>query len=230
MLIDIAKQGVKSAALFFWENIKFIVPGLALTAVLGVWMLFMIGKGPGSPVARAGGIGALIAVLTSPTMMAFFILTAGFPFAYFTFGRKRGFARVIAFLTADKKDAIAQFIVERFTGFVERKKPGMLGNAVQSQQDWLDMFNQFIADKEGLPKVLRKLIKHYSQKVGIAQAIGVSASQSGGKITTQQLSDSVAGQISDKIDAMGQLPSAWWFWGIAAGQVVFFFVMKYFVT
>jgi demethoxyubiquinone hydroxylase (CLK1/Coq7/Cat5 family) len=120
--------------------------------------------------------------------------------------------------------------VERFTGFVERKKPGMLGNAVQSQQDWLDMFNQFIADKEGLPKVLRKLIKHYSQKVGIAQAIGVSASQSGGKITTQQLSDSVAGQISDKIDAMGQLPSAWWFWGIAAGQIVFFFVMKYFVT
>jgi hypothetical protein len=229
MLLDAAKQGVKTAALFFWENIKFVVPGLVLTLVLAVWLLAHMQGGPGSPAARAGGIGAVLALLTNPPVLAFMVLVVAFPLAYFNFGRQRGFARAVQFLTANKKDAIAGFIVERFTGFVERKKPELLGNAVQSQQDWLAMFEQFIQDKEGLPKPLRKVIQHYVRKLDIAQAIGLSASQASGPITTQQLTDSVTSKLSGKIDAMGQLPSVRWFWGIVGVQIVYFGLVKSFL-
>jgi hypothetical protein len=226
MLLDAAKQGVKTAALFFWENIKFVVPGLLLTLVLAVWLLAHMQGGPGSPAARAGGAGAILALLTNPPVLAFVIFVVAFPLAYFNFGRQRGFACAVQFLTAERKDAMAGFIVERFTGFIERKKPQLLGNAVQSQQDWLALFEQFIHDKQGLPKPLRKVIQHYARKLDIAQAIGLSASQTHGPITTQQLTDSVTSKLSGQIDAMGQLPSVRWYWCIVLVQIVYFGLVK----
>jgi hypothetical protein len=218
MLIDIAKQSAKSAALFFWEHIKFALPGILLSLALAFWAMTSL-SGAGSPAARAGGAGAFLALLLNPKLLGCVILLIGFPIAYLIYARKRGVARVVQFVTAGRKDAMAGFVVERFTGFVEKTKPGMLGNAVQSQQEWLDTFDSFLASKEGMPKMLRKLIQHFSRKTGIAQAIGVSAAEAGGKITTQQLSDSVAQKISGKIDDFSQMPSAMWFLAIVAANI-----------
>jgi hypothetical protein len=214
-----AKQGVKGAALFFLEHVKFALPGVLLSLGLALWAFRSL-SGPGMTAAgHAGGAGALMAVLVNPKLLGFLILLIGFPIAHLIYARKRGVARVVQLITEGKKDAMASYVVERFTGFVEKTKPGMLGNAVQSQQDWLDTFDKFLASKEGMPKVLRKVIAHFSHKTGIAQAIGVAANEAGGKITTQQLSDIVAQKISGKIDEFSAPPPVTWFFVIVAANI-----------
>jgi hypothetical protein len=226
MLIDIAKQGAKAAGLFFWEHCKFALPGILLSIAMSIWAFSSL-SGAGSPAAaHTGGSGAILVLLTNPKFLGCMVLLIGFPMAYLIYARKRGVARVVQLVTADKKDAIASYVVERFTSFVEKTKPGMLGNAVQTQQDWLDMFDQFLASKEGLPKVLRKVIQHVARKADIAQAIGVSATQAGGKISTQQLCDTVANKISGKMDELASPPPLLWFAGLLVANVVACFVVR----
>jgi hypothetical protein len=219
MLVDMAKQGAKGAALFFLEHVKFALPGILLSLGLAFWAFGSL-SGPGMTAAgHAGGLGALIAVLVNPKLLGCLVLLIGFPIAYLIYARKRGVARVVQMVTEGKKDAMAGYVVQRFTGFVEKTKPGMLGNAVQSQQDWLDTFDKFMASKEGMPKIMRKVVAHFSHKTGIAQAIGVTASEAGGKITTQQLADTVAQKISGKIDEFSAPPPVMWFFVIVAANI-----------
>jgi hypothetical protein len=137
--------------------------GVVLNAVLlffdrhAVWAYFSL-SGPSMPVARAGGIGAVIAlavilfysVIENPVFFGIVLaFCVGFPLAHFLAGKKLAVSTALAFALRNEQAVLAGYLVERMLMAAER------------HPQW----QQWIAEG-GLPNALDRFLPPYLRKLG----------------------------------------------------------------
>lgn len=132
---SVARTGLKAGAAFAGAVAK----SIALAVVLGGGAFFFYLSrldGPGMPGARAGGAGAVLALIASPSLLIAVLLLFFIPL-YVTIGVAQGRAKAMTVVVDAHGETIAQRLGNAIAARVE-SMPRMHG-AMQRTTDWLSV-------------------------------------------------------------------------------------------
>lgn len=149
------RTGARAGATFVWHTVQ----GLALAFLLGGGAFFFYLtrlSGPGMPAARAGGAGAVVALLFSPpTLVALLLVLFIGVYAHIGIAYARG--RALQRVVSAHGDAVAARAADAIAGRIEAM-PRAHG-ALQRTADWLsvDALSQQLAPVLGQGRMPRML-------------------------------------------------------------------------
>ncbi|QRF57585.1 hypothetical protein [Variovorax sp. UC122_21] len=153
---SLVRTGARAGAAFVGSVAK----GVFFGALLGGGAFFYYVSqlsGPGMPGARAGGAGALLALLFSPPLLVA-VLLALFMGVYVILGVSQGRTRAMRHLVAARGEAVAQRLGDAIAGRIE-SMPRTHG-ALRRASDWLsvDALSAQLAPVLGDGKAVRAVI------------------------------------------------------------------------
>ena len=153
---SLVRTGARAGAAF----VASVAKGVFFGALLGGGAFFYyLGQlsGPGYPGARAGGVGAALALLTSPPLLVA-VLLALFMGVYVILGVSQGRTRAMQHLVVARGEAVAQRLGDAIAGRIE-SMPRTHG-ALRRASDWLsvDALSAQLAPVLGDGKAVRAVI------------------------------------------------------------------------
>jgi hypothetical protein len=217
LLIDIVKTSAKSAAIFVMEHVKFTLTGCVVSLTMAAWTFSRV-----FDVAKMTGLGDFFAAFGSVRTLVWLALLVAFPVAYALYSQKRAILKVLAFVTKDKKDALTASILERFFAFAEKRSSGGTSALLRKQQDLSAAFDRFLADRQSIPGVLRKVARYLAKKADIAGMIGLTAQELAADAPASAIAQGVAAKLNPKLDELMRPMPAAWFWLLVTVNIVTF--------
>ena len=152
---SLVRTGAKAGLAFAGSAIKGGLLGLILGG--GVFF-FYLGQlqGPGNTAARAGGAGAILALVTSPLLVAVLLLL--FVVVYAMLGVQRGRTKAMQHLVAARGEAVSERLAGAIAGRIEAM-PRTHGT-LQRAADWLsvDALSKQLAPVLGEGKAVRSVV------------------------------------------------------------------------
>lgn len=153
---SLVRTGAKAGFAFAGSAIKGALIGLFLGGGVFLYYLTQL-QGPGNPAARAGGVGAVVALITSPPLLVG-VLLALFVGVYFLLGVQQGRARAMQHLVAARGEAVSQRLGDAIAGRIEAMPRTHSG--LQRVSDWLspDALCQQLAPVLGEGRAVRTVV------------------------------------------------------------------------
>jgi hypothetical protein len=166
---SLIRTGARAGAAF----VASVAKGIFFGALLGGGAFFYyLGQlsGPGYPGARAGGVGAALALLTSPPLLVA-VLLALFMGVYVILGVSQGRTRAMQQLVAARGEAVAQRLGDAIAGRIE-SMPRTHG-ALRRASDWLsvDALSAQLAPVLGDGKALRAVIAFVLDRLPLSEML-----------------------------------------------------------
>ncbi|MDM0121752.1 hypothetical protein [Variovorax arabinosiphilus] len=166
---SIARTGLKAGAAFAVS----VIQGLVLAFVLGggVFAFYVTQlSGPGAPAARAGGAGATLALLVSPTLLVATLLLFFMPL-YVMVGVAHGRRKALHKVAADHGDAMSQRLAIAIASRIEAM-PRTHG-ALQRTADWLsvDQLCSQVAPMLGKGRAVRAVIAFVLKRLPLSEML-----------------------------------------------------------
>ncbi|WP_341888443.1 hypothetical protein [Variovorax sp. YR752] len=153
---SLVRTGAKAGFAFAGSAIKGALIGLFLGGGVFFYYLSQL-QGPGNPAARAGGVGAIVALITSPPLLVA-VLLALFVGVYFLLGVQQGRARAMQHVVVARGEAVSQRLGDAIAGRIEAM-PRTHGG-LQRVADWLspDALCQQLAPVLGEGRAVRTVV------------------------------------------------------------------------
>lgn len=153
---SLVRTGARAGAAFVGSVAKGVFFGVVLGGGAFVYYLSRL-SGPGIPGARAGGAGAVLALLASPPLLVGLLLGL-FIGVYVLLGVSQGRTRAMQHLVAARGEAVSQRLGDAIAGRIE-SMPRTHG-ALQRVSDWLsvDALSAQLAPVLGEGKAVRAVI------------------------------------------------------------------------
>ena len=166
---SIARTGLKAGAAFGGS----VAVGVLLALLLGGGLFFVyVGRlnGPGMTGARAGGAGALLALLTSPALLVAVLLIAFVPL-YVMLGVLQGRRRALKHVVAAHGDSLSERLSAAIAGRIEAM-PRAHG-ALQSAGDRLsaDALADQLTPALGTSRAVRSIIAFVIKRVPLSDVL-----------------------------------------------------------
>lgn len=166
---SIGRTGLKAGASFAGS----VIQGIVLAVVLGGGAFFFYLSrldGPGMPGARAGGAGAVLALIASPSLLIAVLLLFFIPL-YVTIGVAQGRRKALQKVTADHGDAISQRLAIGIASRIEAM-PRTHG-ALQRTADWLsvDQLCSQVAPMLGKGRAIRAVITLVLKRLPLSEML-----------------------------------------------------------
>lgn len=166
---SLARTGLRAGASFAASVAK----GAALSLLLGCGVFFFYLShlnGPGMPAGRAGGAGALIVLLTSPSVLVA-VLLLGFVPLYLALGVARGRTLALRQVVASRGDAISQKLGDAIANRIEAM-PRTHGT-LQRTAEWLspDALCRQLAPVLGDGKALRAIVGFVLRRLPMSELL-----------------------------------------------------------
>ncbi|MGJ7527014.1 hypothetical protein [Variovorax sp. GB1P17] len=166
---SLARTGAKAGFAFVGSVIKGGLLGVILGGGVFVFYLSQL-QGPGNPAARAGGFGAIVALLTSPPLMVAVLLLL-FVGVYVMLGVAQGRARAMQHLVAARGEVVAQKLGGAIAGRIEAM-PRTHGT-LQRAADWLsvDALSKQLAPVLGEGKAARSVVSFVLNRLPMSEML-----------------------------------------------------------
>lgn len=166
---SLARTGAKAGFAFVGSVIKGGLLGLILGGGVFVFYLSQL-QGPGNPAARAGGFGAVVALVTSPPLLVA-VLLALFVGVYVMLGVAQGRARAMQHLVAARGEVVAQKLGGAIAGRIEAM-PRTHGT-LQRAADWLsvDALSKQLAPVLGEGKAARSVVSFVVNRLPMSEML-----------------------------------------------------------
>lgn len=166
---SLARTGLRAGASFAASVAK----GAVLSLVLGCGVFFFYLSqldGPGVPAARAGGAGAIVALLSSPPLLVA-ILLLGFVPLYMMLGVARGRTLAMRQVVASRGDVISQKLGDAIADRIEAM-PRTHGT-LQRTAEWLspDALCRQLAPVLGEGKAVRAVVGFVLRKLPMSEML-----------------------------------------------------------
>jgi hypothetical protein len=166
---SLVRTGAKAGFAFVSSVVKGGLLGLILGG--GVFFFYVSQlQGPGSPAARAGGAGAILALITSPPLLVA-VLLALFVVVYLMLGVAQGRARAMQHLVAARGEAVSQRLAGAIAGRIEAmpRAPGTLQRAA----DWLsiDALSKQLAPVLGEGRAVRSVVAFVVNRLPMSEML-----------------------------------------------------------
>lgn len=208
---SLIRTGARAGAAF----VASVAKGIFFGALLGGGAFFYyLGQlsGPGYPGARAGGVGAALALLTSPPLLVA-VLLALFMGVYVILGVSQGRTRAMQHLVAARGEAVAQRLGDAIAGRIE-SMPRTHG-ALRRASDWLsvDALSAQLAPVLGDGKAVRAVIAFVLDRLPLNEML--AEWQQGRAAQDPALRALIARRIHETLQEMST-PSRMPFWIVLA--------------
>lgn len=167
---SLVRTGAKAGMAFAGSVIKGGLLALLLGGGVFIFYLSQMSGGPGSPVARAGGVGAILALLTSPPTLVG-VLLALFGIVYLMLGVAQGRTRAMQQFVVARGEAVSQRVAGAIAGRIEAM-PRAHG-ALQRSGDWLsaDALSRQLAPVLGDGKAVRSVIAFVLKRLPLSDLL-----------------------------------------------------------
>ncbi|MDH6167252.1 hypothetical protein M2282_002401 [Variovorax boronicumulans] len=153
---SLVRTGAKAGLSFAGSVIKGGLLGIVLGGGVFFFYLSQL-NGPGNPAARAGGAGAIVALVTSPAVLIAVLLLL-FVVVYTMLGVHQGRAKAMQHLVAARGEAVSQRLAGAIAGRIEAM-PRTHGT-LQRAADWLsvDALTKQLAPVLGEGRAVRSVV------------------------------------------------------------------------
>lgn|GEM_PF-6907993 len=204
--------------------ILFFLLGLLVNALGLYWLAPHIGQFftnfGAMPIARAGGMGALLAMMVIlltawPVVLIILVFSVLFPIAYLLVGKKLGFSLAFNYLTKQHAGFLVDYFLDRVLLFLDKRLTEGSGQVIV-KQNLLQSLSRFNQHLEAMPRVMRwfyRALKAHCDVGGIISAV-IEQGRSN-DIQIDWLMHACQEKIKDNLRTI-ELPS----WGKNWGQVV----------
>lgn len=166
---SLVRTGAKAGLSFAGSVIKGSLLGLILGG--GVFF-FYLGQlhGPGNTAARAGGAGAILALVTSPPLLVAVLLLL-FVAVYAMLGVQQGRARAMQHLVAARGEAVSQRLGGAIAGRIEAM-PRAHGT-LQRAAEWLsiDVLSKQLAPVLGEGRAVRSVVSFVLDRLPLSEML-----------------------------------------------------------
>lgn len=166
---SLVRTGAKAGLSFAGSVIK---GGLLGVFLGGGVFFFYLGQlqGPGNVAARAGGVGAVLALITSPPLLVALLLLF-FVVVYVALGVQQGRARAMQHLVEARGEAVSQRLGGAIAGRIEAM-PRTHG-ALQRAADWLsvDALSKQLAPVLGEGKAVRAVVAFVIDRLPLSEML-----------------------------------------------------------
>ncbi|XDD49122.1 hypothetical protein AB3N59_11870 [Leptospira sp. WS92.C1] len=175
--VTVLKSATKASFTILTNILFFFMIGLTFNLILLVFlfpeMQSLTSNLGGLPVARAGGIGAILALIIIVIELwpiTLMVLNFGFlfPFLHFLFGKKYGIAKALYFMIGDNSPMLSSYLSERLETYI-RKKTEIDKNKEKnfSIAKQIQNLPSYLSKLEELPSPIRFLASKLSEKLKI---------------------------------------------------------------
>lgn len=166
---SLVRTGAKAGLAFAGSVIKGGLLGLVLGGGAFIFYVSQL-QGPGNTAARAGGVGAILALLTSPSLLVAVLLLL-FVGVYVALGVAQGRARAMQHLVAARGEAVAQKLGGAIAGRIEAM-PRTHGT-LQRAADWLsvDALSKQLAPVLGEGKAVRSVVAFVLNRLPMSEML-----------------------------------------------------------
>ncbi|SCX71204.1 hypothetical protein [Variovorax sp. EL159] len=166
---SLVRTGAKAGLAFAGSVIKGGLLGLVLGGGAFIFYVSQL-QGPGNTAARAGGVGAILALLTSPSLLVAVLLLL-FVGVYVALGVAHGRARAMQHLVAARGEAVAQKLGGAIAGRIEAM-PRTHGT-LQRAADWLsvDALSKQLAPVLGEGKAVRSVVAFVLNRLPMSEML-----------------------------------------------------------
>lgn len=166
---SLARTGAKAGLAFAGSVIKGGLLGVILGGGVFFFYLSQL-QGPGNTAARAGGAGAIIALLTTPSVLVAVLLLL-FVAVYVMLGVAQGRARAMQHLVAARGEAVSQRLADAIAARIEAM-PRTQG-ALHRAADWLsvDALSKQLAPVLGEGKAVRSVVAFVLNRLPMSEML-----------------------------------------------------------
>jgi hypothetical protein len=166
---SLARTGAKAGLAFAGSVIKGGLLGVILGGGVFFFYLSQL-QGPGNTAARAGGAGAIITLLTTPSVLVAVLLLL-FVAVYVMLGVAQGRARAMQHLVAARGEAVSQRLAGAIAGRIEAM-PRTQG-ALHRAADWLsvDALSKQLAPVLGEGKAVRSVVAFVLNRLPMSEML-----------------------------------------------------------
>lgn len=166
---SLVRTGAKAGLSFAGSVIKGGLLGLVLGGGSFFFFLSQL-SGPGNTAARAGGAGAIVALITSPSLVIAMLLLLFIP-VYTMLGVHRGRAKAMQHLVAARGEAVSQRLASAVAGRIEAM-PRTHGT-LQRAADWLsvDALSKQLAPVLGEGRAVRSVVSFVLNRLPLSDML-----------------------------------------------------------
>jgi hypothetical protein len=166
---SLVRTGAKAGLSFAGSVIKGGLLGVVLGGGVFFFYLSQL-QGPGNVAARAGGVGALVALITSPPLLVALLLLL-FVVVYVMLGVHQGRARAMQHLVAARGEAVSQRLAGAIAGRIEAM-PRTQG-ALHRAADWLsvDALSKQLAPLLGEGRAVRSVVAFVLNRLPMSEML-----------------------------------------------------------
>lgn len=182
-LKSLAATGARCTFYVVSRAILFTVVGvllnLVLLAVLWPELSHLAREIPGIPAARAGGLGAVLALLalvtaSFPLLALVLVFGLVLPAAYLILGKKHGISKALALVTARHAEPMADYLRDRVVAYAETPQGAELGARLAAGRTQLP---GLLARLDDLPAPVRFLVRHLGARLKIGTILAAVAEE-----------------------------------------------------
>ncbi|WP_207761478.1 hypothetical protein [Leptospira perolatii] len=233
---SILAAGVKGSATIFAYAIGFLALGFFLNLILLAFLIpemssLISNLGP-LPIARAGGIGAIIALFVImlymwPVLLIILIFVLVFPGLYFIFGKKHGVSKALHSAINSNKGPITDYLSSKLGEKISSKMKSQDQNK-QGSDRWKSL-QEAVLKLEDVPNPLRFLLKSLLQKIRLADAVQKLAEKSkegSSELSEAELKEILKNNIDQAIQENLFVPELNWLYILLSINFATFLFLK----
>ncbi|MBL8993697.1 MAG: hypothetical protein JNM63_10175 [Spirochaetia bacterium] len=221
-IVEILKVVSRIIFIVVSRSVVFTAAGILINLILLTFlypeMVATFSHVASMPVARAGGAGAVIALVFIifqmwPAWLMLAVLGLGFPALYFFFGHKHAIASALRYLVVSQSPFVLSYLVERLAAFV-RSKPEFVEKLRNNDVTYFarEVLPRYLQKLDNMPLLVRVVFRKLLEKIhlrGILEKIVENRALLEGD--SEQIQNEAVAKGKDLFDARLPAPSLRWF-------------------